>query len=135
MQQKEDFNKKLLTLQKKLKRLNLSEKIKISLDVKSVVLEGDVSSMEERMDAGYAAASCGFKGVVNDLTINGRGEDPMRLPKIKDCLLEDRNFDAVIIGGGVIGCSIARELSRYDLKIALFEKESDVAMQASGHND
>jgi len=135
MQQKEDFNKKLLSLQKKLKRLNLSEKVKISLDVKSVVLEGDVSSMEERMDAGYAAARCGFKGVVNDLTINGRGEDPMRLPKIKDCLLEDRDFDAVIIGGGVIGCSIARELSRYDLKIALFEKESDVAMQASGHND
>lgn len=130
-----NLNKKLLLLQKKLKRLNLDKKVKFSLDVKSVILEGDVSSMEERIKVGYAAARCGFKGVVNDLTINGKGEEPIHLPKIKDSLLEDRDFDTVIIGGGVIGCSIARELSRYDLKIALFEKESDVAMQASGHND
>jgi len=34
--------------------------------------------------------------------------------------------DVVIIGGGVIGCSIARELSKYKLKVVLLEKESDV---------
>ncbi|KAJ3277230.1 hypothetical protein HDU76_010472, partial [Blyttiomyces sp. JEL0837] len=31
-------------------------------------------------------------------------------------------FDVVIIGAGVIGCSIARELSRYDLRVLVFEK-------------
>lgn len=35
--------------------------------------------------------------------------------------------DVVIIGGGIIGCSIARELSKYDLNIALIEKNYDVA--------
>lgn len=36
-------------------------------------------------------------------------------------------YDVVVIGGGVIGTSIARDLSKYDLKIALIEKETDVA--------
>ncbi len=36
-------------------------------------------------------------------------------------------YDIVIIGAGVIGASIARELSRYDLKIIVLEKENDVA--------
>lgn len=36
-------------------------------------------------------------------------------------------YDVIIIGGGVVGCSIARELSKYDIKVALIEKEDDVA--------
>ncbi|MCK5201181.1 MAG: NAD(P)/FAD-dependent oxidoreductase, partial [Spirochaetales bacterium] len=52
-----------------------------------------------------------------------------------DSLLEGRSFDAVIVGGGVIGCAVARELSRQNISIALLEKESDLAMQASGRND
>jgi len=36
-------------------------------------------------------------------------------------------YDVIIIGGGVIGCCIARTLSKYDLKVALLEKEADIA--------
>ena len=36
-------------------------------------------------------------------------------------------FDICIIGGGVIGCAIARELSRFDLSVVIAEKNSDVA--------
>ena len=36
-------------------------------------------------------------------------------------------YDVIIIGGGVTGCCIARSLSKYDLKIALLEKEADIA--------
>lgn len=36
-------------------------------------------------------------------------------------------YDVVIIGAGVIGCSVARELSRFKLKVCVLEKESDVA--------
>ena len=36
-------------------------------------------------------------------------------------------YDVIIIGGGVIGCCIARTLSKYDLKICLLEKEADLA--------
>ncbi|MEA2087839.1 MAG: FAD-dependent oxidoreductase, partial [Candidatus Caldatribacteriota bacterium] len=42
--------------------------------------------------------------------------------------------DVVIIGGGVIGASIARELSRFNINIILLEKEDDVAMGTSKGN-
>ena len=43
-------------------------------------------------------------------------------------------FDAAIIGGGVVGSAIARELSRYDLSIAVLEENPDVVCEASGRN-
>jgi len=43
-------------------------------------------------------------------------------------------FDAVIIGGGVVGCAIARELSRYKISIAVLEKEDDVGWGISCRN-
>lgn len=45
-----------------------------------------------------------------------------------------RGYDVMIIGGGVVGCSIARELSRYDLRIAIIEKEMDVGLGTSCRN-
>lgn len=42
--------------------------------------------------------------------------------------------DIVIIGAGVIGCSIARELSKYKLKISVIEKEPDVCEGSSMAN-
>lgn len=46
----------------------------------------------------------------------------------------DNSFDIIIVGAGAVGCAIARELSRYKLKIAVLEKESDVAAATSGRN-
>ena len=43
-------------------------------------------------------------------------------------------FDVLIVGGGAVGCAVARELSRSKLSIALLEKESDVACGTSGRN-
>ena len=43
-------------------------------------------------------------------------------------------FDVLIVGGGAVGCAIARELSRSRLSIGLLEKESDVACGTSGRN-
>ena len=43
-------------------------------------------------------------------------------------------YDIVIIGGGVVGCCIARELSRKQLKIAVLEKKSDIGEGASKAN-
>ena len=42
--------------------------------------------------------------------------------------------DILIIGGGVTGCFIARELSRYNLDITLVEKEPDVCTGTSKAN-
>ena len=44
------------------------------------------------------------------------------------------SFDVLIIGGGAVGCAIARELSRYKLRIAVLEKEADVTAGTSGRN-
>ena len=43
-------------------------------------------------------------------------------------------FDVAIIGGGVVGCAIARELSRYQLRVAVLERAADVARGTSGKN-
>ncbi len=44
------------------------------------------------------------------------------------------NYDVIIIGGGVVGSATARELSRYQLSIAVLEKSLDVCNGVSGHN-
>ena len=43
-------------------------------------------------------------------------------------------YDAVVIGAGIVGMSILRELTRYDLKICCVEKMEDVAEGASKAN-
>ncbi len=43
-------------------------------------------------------------------------------------------FDVVVIGGGVVGGLVLRELTKYDLSVCLLEKEGDVAMGASKAN-
>lgn len=42
--------------------------------------------------------------------------------------------DVIIIGGGVVGCAVARELSAYDLNVLLLEKEEDVCSGTSKAN-
>jgi len=48
--------------------------------------------------------------------------------------MENTVYDVVIIGGGVVGTAIARELTRYKLKISLLEKNSDVGEGTSKAN-
>lgn len=43
-------------------------------------------------------------------------------------------YDVAIIGGGVIGCAIARELSRYRMKIAMLEQNAEVGFGTSKTN-
>src|SRR3989344_322940 len=43
-------------------------------------------------------------------------------------------YDVAIIGGGVVGTSIARELSRYKLEVALLEKEVELSFGVSKSN-
>ena len=43
-------------------------------------------------------------------------------------------YDVVIIGAGIIGSSIAREISKYNLKVMVVEKEVDLAMGTTKAN-
>ena len=43
-------------------------------------------------------------------------------------------LDVLVIGGGVVGCAIARELSRWHLSVALYESKDDIGCGTSKAN-
>ncbi|WP_040825087.1 NAD(P)/FAD-dependent oxidoreductase [Thermanaerovibrio velox] len=45
-----------------------------------------------------------------------------------------RRYDVVVVGAGIVGASIARELSRYKLRVAVLEKAHDIPSGASRAN-
>ena len=46
----------------------------------------------------------------------------------------EQEYDIAIVGGGVVGCAIAFELTRYDVKVVVVEREADVARGTSAKN-
>lgn len=96
-------------------------------------------TLDDWGDIVSACAMCAKKGarlhVVNDILLEGAEIPKIRLPQVQDETLEGEKPDVLIIGGGISGASIARELSKWKLDILLVEKEADLAVQASGRND
>ena len=45
-----------------------------------------------------------------------------------------KSADVVVIGGGIVGTAILRELSKYDLQCVLVEKEPDVSLGTTKAN-
>ncbi len=107
-----------------------------SLEDNCIVLRGSLDKWEDVVAAGMMCAKPhSDRHVVNDIVFTGAEPQPMRLPSLKDAALEGDTPDVLIIGGGISGCSIARELSKYNLNILLLDKEADLALGASGRND
>lgn len=73
--------------------------------------------------------------VVNDIQWTGGQRAPMRVPQHTDRAIEGQSTDVLVIGGGISGAAILRELSKWKIDALLIDKESDLAMQASGRND
>ena len=48
--------------------------------------------------------------------------------------MHDKMYDVIIIGAGVSGCATARELSRWQLRICVVEREADVCCGTSKAN-
>ncbi|HOB12527.1 MAG TPA: NAD(P)/FAD-dependent oxidoreductase [Syntrophomonadaceae bacterium] len=128
-------------MRKSLQALESRVRKKISPDVSlrewhsSIVLEGTVSSWDELYTAGKMCANQGYKGVVNKLKVKNFDVPKIKKPQLYDQALQGKRVDVLIIGGGIIGCAIARELSKWQLSILLVDKEDDVAMHASSRND
>jgi len=109
--------------------------LKISCEDGTVCLEGEAKKWEQVVALGhFAAGVAGVHGVVNKVW-------PKTLPrpekerKIKEKAPWDgMKVDVVIVGGGIVGAAIARELSRFNLKVVLVEKEADVAWGQSKGN-
>ncbi|MTI68150.1 MAG: NAD(P)/FAD-dependent oxidoreductase [Firmicutes bacterium] len=128
------MNKTLTKIKKNIKK-NINEDIECFKWHSSVVLEGEVDKWEDVILAGRLAANKGYKGVVNNIEVKGLNIPKIKSPLVNDNSLENRFVDILIIGGGVIGCSIARELSKWDCSVLLLEKEEDLAMHTSSRND
>jgi len=47
---------------------------------------------------------------------------------------EGRPYDVAVVGAGVVGCAVARELAAYDLRVALVEARADVGDGTSKAN-
>lgn len=108
-----------------------------------VFLYGRVRSYEEWVEVGLKVGRIkGVEGVVNKIEWEGlRLEEARRREERRRRIYEENvgrvagAFDVVIIGGGVVGAAIARELSKYQLNVALLEKAPDVATGATKANN
>lgn len=99
-------------------------------------LTGSLDKWEDVIGACSTAATKNSKvHVVNDIEFTGAEIPPMRVPSITDKALDGKTPDVLVIGGGISGCAIARELSKWNINVMLVEKEADFALQASGRND
>lgn len=101
-----------------------------------ITLNGSLEKWNDVVNAGLISADRRHgKYVVNNITCTSLEKIPTKLPSLRDNSLDGREVDVMIIGAGIIGCAIARELSRWNLKILLVDKEHDVALHASSRND
>ena len=99
-------------------------------------LEGELDRWDDVVEAGLMAVNRKrYDGLVNDIRFTGDTIPPMRMPNVVDSALNGATPDVLIIGGGIVGCAIARECAKYDMRILLVEKEHDLAMQTTSRND
>ena len=101
----------------------------------SIVIEGVVEQWSQVIRAGKLAANKGYKGVVNKLEVRGLELFQIKKPILIDNYLQGKRVDVLIIGGGIIGSSIIRELSKWNISVLLLDKECDLAMHTSSRND
>ncbi|MEG0853842.1 MAG: NAD(P)/FAD-dependent oxidoreductase [Angelakisella sp.] len=104
-----------------------------------VTLRGQCSDWPTLVALGQAVAKVpGVRNVVSDMTAEGvtiPKKDYTPYLKSGKAKGEIANVDVVIVGAGVSGCGIARELSKYDLSILVVEMGDDVANAASKANN
>lgn len=122
-------------LQKKLHK-HFGESVSVRIENRCIIVSGHLDSWDKIV---AACSMCVNKKpgmhVVNDIRLDGVTMPEMRIPDVQDDSLDKEKPDVLIIGGGISGASIARELSKWKLDILLVDKEADLAVQASGRND
>jgi glycerol-3-phosphate dehydrogenase len=110
------------------------EQVAVSMRDGIARLRGRLSSHQTALDAGHLAGSFDrVREVVNDIVFPG--EMRFKSPRKVSEELTGRKFDVVIVGGGVIGLAVARELAQFNLSIALFERHNDLGMDQTAHSN
>ncbi|MGI6178067.1 MAG: NAD(P)/FAD-dependent oxidoreductase [Eubacterium sp.] len=112
------------------------DRVQVRFDDDVIYLSGELDNWQDIYKAGaYMAKDASRIHVVNDIALKGAPPQTMRKPEHRDSFLEGRKPDVLIIGGGISGCAIARELAKWKLDVLLVDKEADFALQATGRND
>lgn len=108
--------------------------LQISEDEGLVRLSGSVENWAEVVRAGHLAGAIkGVRSVVNEISAATCAPPPYAAPQGNNEVIG--RADVVIIGAGIVGSAIARELSRFELTVVVLEKEADVACGASKANN
>lgn len=112
----------------------VKEKAEVRIIDNAVYLDGNVSSYDKALEAGFIAASFNkLRGVV--LNLHYPSEEKIIFPEKVSDRLNGMEFDVVIVGAGVIGAAIARELSKFNLSIAVLERHSDIGVDQTAHSN
>lgn len=110
--------------------------VQVRLEDGCIHLSGQLDTWDDVYAAGAMMAEKNGKiHVVNDIRLKGAKPIPMRKPSLRDEALEGEQPDVLVVGAGISGCAIARELAKWKLQVLLVDKEADFALQASGRND
>lgn len=113
-----------------------SKNLTFKIEDKLIFLSGELSNYQDIVDVGLKISKTHlFEHVINDIKLKDYQERPMNIPSLIDKKLDNFQCDVLIIGAGVIGAAIFRELTKYDLNILLIDKENDVGLHASSRND
>ncbi|MEM5768543.1 MAG: FAD-dependent oxidoreductase, partial [Bacillota bacterium] len=114
--------------------------VEVSVDAREIVtLRGNCKDWAQVVDAGHIAAKQkGVKNVVNKLTAGGKAApqkdySAFRAAGEQSGVVDEA--DVLIIGAGITGCGIARELSKYALKVVVVEMGDDVATGVTKANN
>ena len=114
--------------------------LNVSMDSRNVLtVAGEADTWQRVVEIGHAMAKLdGVKNVVSDMTVKG-----LEIPKrdYSEILRKGTSIgvtdeaDVVVVGLGITGCGVIRELSKYNLKIIAVEMGDDVCTGVSKANN
>jgi glycerol-3-phosphate dehydrogenase len=112
----------------------------LSMDERGILtIRGECADWQEVVAAGHLAAKPPeVRNVVNELSVRGKpvprkDYGPYREMGIRAGIID--TVDVLVIGAGISGCAITRELSKYRIKILAVDKGDDVACGATKANN
>lgn len=114
--------------------------VELSADDRGILtLKGECESWQQLVKIGHKAAKQpGVANVVNAMMVKGLTiprKDYSAARAKGEALGEVATADVVIVGAGISGCGIARELAKYNLRILVVEMSDDVATGATKANN
>jgi len=124
-------------LNKKLEKA-FGGKVRAELKDDCLYLTGELSDWNKVVQAGKMSVNKKKYTVVNDIVFTEykvqsvNEQRSWTVPLVSSNSLAGARPDVLVIGGGLVGCAIARELAYYKLDVMLLEKEHEAAMHASG---